>query len=76
LHLSEGLIGVILDRFGRDVPILRGENSTFSVVVPVTVSPQFFGWLASLGRDASLVSPPEVKAEYVQYLKDTLAAQE
>ncbi len=76
LKLSEGLVGVILDRFGRDVPILRGESGTFSVVVPVTVSPQFFGWLASLGKEASLVSPPEVKDEYVRYLKDTLKAQE
>lgn len=76
LRLSENLVGVILDRFGRDVPILRGTDGTFTVVTPVTVSPQFFGWLASLGAEASLVAPQDVKAAYVAYLKETLTAQE
>ena len=75
LRISSSLVGVVIDRFGRDVPILKDADGFFSIVIPVYVSPQFFGWLASLGKDAVLCSPPEVKQAYTDYLAETLNAQ-
>ncbi|MBQ2252723.1 MAG: WYL domain-containing protein [Clostridia bacterium] len=75
LRLSNALVGVILDRFGREVPLMRDGKEHFTVTVPVHVSPQFFGWLASLGADARVLAPKDVHADYTAYLKAALEAQ-
>ena len=41
-------------------------------VSPVTVSPQFFGWLAALGSDVSIVRPASVREQFTAYIKDIL----
>ncbi len=64
----ERLIGVIMDRFGTDVPVREREDGYFTIRVNVAVSGQFFGWLAGLGQEAKLVGPEEVVEEYRQYL--------
>ncbi|SHJ27012.1 helix-turn-helix transcriptional regulator [Parasporobacterium paucivorans] len=54
------LIGVAIDRFGKDVTVIPEDNGHFSINVRVAVSNQFFGWLFGLGGGAKIVSPPEV----------------
>ncbi|MCH5299473.1 MAG: WYL domain-containing protein [Ruminococcus sp.] len=62
LRVHERLIGVMADRFGRDVFITRDSESTdhFLLKVEVNVSDQFFGWLFALGDDVRLISPDSV----------------
>ena len=38
----------------------------------IKVSTQFFGWLAGLGTGAVIVSPENIRREYVSFLKKTL----
>ena len=76
LRLSANLIGVVIDRFGADLPILRDGEDHFRVTVAVQQSPQFFGWLCGVGKDAVLVSPASAREAYKHYLSETLAAQE
>ena len=64
------LAGIIADRFGYDVMMLKRDDDSFSVNVTVSLSPQFYGWLASLGDSAELVSPQSVKDDYLNYLKN------
>ncbi len=68
------IIGVIIDRFGRDVTIHKAGDEHFTVHIKVNVSPQFFGWLAGLGTVARIQSPDIVKEEYTRYLEEILAA--
>lgn len=68
LELQNHLAGVVIDRFGRDVTIVRSDAEHFRISVPVTVSPQFFGWLLALGSEARLVGPPAVAGEFAAYL--------
>lgn len=75
LRLQKDLIGVILDRFGREIPVLRDGDDAFRITVPVSVSPQFFGWLASLGHSAVLLAPQSAREAYSSYLRETLQAQ-
>ncbi len=56
--------GIIIDRFGKDIIISRNpEKGTFRVVVDVVPSPQFYGWLFSLGEGIRIVSPDDVVDE-------------
>lgn len=72
LQFPNRLIGVVLDRFGRNAEIRPVEEETFRIRAKVTVSGQFFGWLAGIGRDAVIVSPSSVKARYGEWLEDIL----
>lgn len=67
------LIGVVLDRFGKDITIRKRDAEHFSVRVQVALSGQFYGWLTGLGEGACLITPDEVKEEYSRYLAGVLA---
>ena len=60
LRVENRLLGVVLDRFGEDVPIRREDADTFQVRVRVAVSPQFLSWVFSFGGGARIVSPAAV----------------
>ncbi len=62
------LAGVIIDRFGRDVMMVPEGEDRFHVNVSVTVSQQFFGWLAGLGTEAWITKPAGVRDEFLKYL--------
>ena len=66
------LIGVILDRFGTDVWVKPEGEDHFSAHMPVTVSPQFFGWIAGLGRAVKITGPEPVRRKYLEFLKGIL----
>jgi len=61
-------IGVIIDRFGKNVQIYPKKNGYFTVCVKVSVSPQFFGWLFGLGDGVRIDSPREVAEQFQEYL--------
>ena len=63
------LVGVVIDRFGTDVMIHPHKESLFYATVTVTVSPQFFGWLAGIGNGIRISWPEDVREAYKQYLK-------
>ena len=60
LRFENRLLGVVLDRFGEDVPIRREDADTFQVRGRVAVSPQFLSWVFSFGGGARIVSPAAV----------------
>ena len=70
LSVPENKIGIIFDRFGRDVDVRPLEEGRLSVRVPVLVSGQFFGWLTGLGPEFRITMPKDVKLQYLDYLKE------
>lgn len=70
--LPEGMVGIILDRFGKDIDIRKRDEGMVSVRVKAAVSSQFFGWLTGLGSEVSILSPENVKHAYVDFLKQIL----
>lgn len=72
LSCQEHMIGIILDRFGKDVAVREMENGTVEVRVQVRVSSQFFGWLAALGSGVKIKTPESVREEYKTYIKTIL----
>lgn len=72
LRCKNHLAGVIIDRFGKDVIMIPDEQEAFKANVLVTVSNQFFGWLAGLGSDVRIIGPAHVRDEYQEYLQKIL----
>ena len=68
LRGKKHLAGVILDRFGRDIMIVPKGSDEFQVHLDISISTQFYGWLAGLGGDIWIVSPQEVREGYRRHL--------
>lgn len=54
------MCGVFLDRFGKDITFRKVDDVRSELSVDVNVSPQFFGWIFSLGKDVRVTGPSEV----------------
>ena len=61
--IDHELCGVFIDRFGKDITFRKAGQNRSSVKVDVAVSPQFFGWIMSLGADVKITAPDDVVAE-------------
>jgi predicted DNA-binding transcriptional regulator YafY len=53
-------VGVVIDRFGKDIPITKKDNEHFTVQVNVAVSRQFFGWVFAIGEGLKIIAPEGV----------------
>ena len=69
LRCDNDLIGVILDRFGKDVMIIPDGSDAFRVNLLISVSRQFFGWVTGIGEGIRIESPKRVRDEYAEYLR-------
>ncbi|WP_342755972.1 WYL domain-containing protein [Kineothrix sedimenti] len=69
LQMPDRMLGVVIDRFGKEVDLKKTRKSNFSVRVKVAVSEQFFGWVTGLGTEVKLLSPKSVVVRYEEYLK-------
>ena len=72
LEFENHLVGVMIDRFGQDIMIMAKDNEHSVTRVQVSVSSQFYGWLAALGNDVKVLSPENVRKEYRDFLKKAL----
>lgn len=70
VRFDRKLIGVVLDRFGKDVSIIPKDENTFDARLKVKVSNQFFGWLTGFGQSAKIIGPDNVAEEYKQLVKE------
>jgi len=74
LRFDRSLAGVVIDRFGRGTPCVPDGPDAFICTVEVAVSPNFFGWLASFGARAQLLSPAPVREAFVALCRAAEAA--
>ena len=72
IQFPNELVGVVLDRFGKEISLQKKSDKEFAIHVKVAVSGQFFGWLAGIGKNAKLVSPEHVREQYRNYLMEIL----
>lgn len=68
LMFSNDLVGVVIDRLGKDIFITKARENSFFANVKVNLSPQFYGWLFGLGGGVKIVSPQWVAEEYAKKL--------
>ena len=60
LEVSNELAGVFIDRFGKDIPIMKKDDTHFKTNIDVSVSAQFIGWIIALGDGVKVTGPAEV----------------
>lgn len=68
LRCENRMVGVVLDRFGREVILTPDGEDHFTVTVEAVVSPQFLGWVFGLGDAVELLSPDWARAAYLEQL--------
>lgn len=54
------MAGVMIDRFGKDTPLVKVDEEHFSVRVKVAVSRQFLAWIIALGEGVKIEGPEQV----------------
>lgn len=60
LEARNDMVGVIIDRFGKDVMIAPVDSERFRVNVDVSMSNQFLGWIMAVGDGVKIVGPDKV----------------
>lgn len=60
LRVQNSLVGVIIDRFGKDVMIIPSGKEHFTVNIDVQISSQFLSWVFALGEGVQIVGPDSV----------------
>lgn len=76
ISFPDYMVGVFIDRFGKDIPIHPAGDRRSETAVYVAISKQFFGWIASLGRWVWITGPDEVTGEMRDFAKKLLAVYE
>lgn len=68
VQFENELAGVVFDRFGLDIPIIKTDKEHFICKVKVAVSPHFLSWIMSFGKRAKIVSPDYVVDEMYEMI--------
>lgn len=63
LRMDNSLIGVVIDRFGKDVVMIPDGERHFTVSTRIVLSPVFFGWVFQFGDLCEVLSPQILKDE-------------
>ena len=70
LEFRNEIVGVLLDRFGREIQIQKSNREGWSVTnVDVALSDQFYGWIFSLGTKIRIIEPGKVAAGFADEMR-------
>lgn len=73
LTFKDEIVGVFLDRFGKDITIGKSKQKGWSETsVDVALSDQFFGWIFAIGPDVKIMGPKDVVKMFKKELKGRL----
>ena len=71
LEFKDELVGVMIDRFGKDIPIRPGSKKGWSQTsVDVALSNQFFGWVFGIGKSVKITGPSTVVDTFKKEVKE------
>src|SRR5699024_9612848 len=70
IQFDNSLLGVVIDRFGKDTVTYKIDDNSFMAILTVEISPPFWGWIFQFGNKARIVSLGKVKEEFVEYIDE------
>ena len=73
LRCEDRLAGVVIDRFGLEVPLSPDGEGHFTVTVDVVASPPLWGWLFGLGLGVEVLGPEWAAEEFAARLERAAA---
>ena len=60
LEAENEAVGILIDRFGKDISIIPIGEDRFKTTVHAAVSGQFLGWIMALGGRVRITGPEAV----------------
>ena len=69
IEAANDMVGVMIDRFGKDIIIAPVDEGHFKITVSVAVSDQFLGWIVALGEGVKITAPEDVVGQMRQAAK-------
>lgn len=69
MEFDTKLLGIVIERYGREVQIQKRKKNKFRIEVNVNISQTFYSWLFKFGRDVKIISPKSVEEEYLNTIK-------
>jgi predicted DNA-binding transcriptional regulator YafY len=70
IRIKKNLIGVVLDKFGKDIDVRADGDDYIKARISVAVSPQLYGWLTGIG--ATICFPESEAHKFKEYLQKLL----
>ncbi|MEE0692020.1 MAG: WYL domain-containing protein [Lachnospiraceae bacterium] len=74
LECHNSMAGIIIDRFGKDTPMMKKDDEHFMAHVDVIPSDQFLGWIIGLGGGVKITHPTTVVERIEEVLTKQLLA--
>ena len=72
LRFTNDLVNTVIDRFGKNIPLMPEDDGHFTIWVNVKVQQPFYGWLFQFGTKAQIIEPLSAKREYARQLRAAL----
>ena len=69
LAFDSALIGAMIDRFGRDVPMEQMDEKSCALYAPVRVGRPFFGWVFQFCGGVRILAPDDVRERMLLMLE-------
>ena len=70
LQCQNKIADYIIDKFGKDTMLIPVDEKHFIVDVFVEISPPFFAWIATFGKQIKILSPDPVVAEMKKFINN------
>lgn len=70
IQFKNRMCGVFIDQFGKNVTFRPVDEEHSELAVDINVSPQFFGWIFSLGNGVKVTGPSSVVIEMKKYAEE------
>ncbi len=70
IQFENSLLGVVIDRFGKDTVTYKVDDYSFMAILTVELSPPFWGWIFQFGNKVKIVSPENVRDMFVGHIDE------
>jgi predicted DNA-binding transcriptional regulator YafY len=70
IQFDNSLLGVVIDRFGKDTVTYRIDDNNFMAVLKVELSPPFWGWIFQFGDKVKIISPENVVEDFIKHIEE------
>lgn len=69
LSFDNSLVNVVLDRFGKNIGIIK-DGDQFQILVDISDSPVFLAWMFQFGKQAAILEPQPLKDSMKKMLEE------
>jgi hypothetical protein len=70
LCFEKSAVGIVIDRFGKEIDIIPRNGECCATRVKVNVSNTFFGWIATSRGRIRIEGPETVRQQFISFIDD------